>query len=354
MEKWIKRIIFWTVLFIILILGLRYLFIYFSPFIIAAILASLINPLEERLELSFRLNRGIAVLLILVLMITLFLFLLILGISQVYLELNNLLRNLPDYDTLGEHFHWLILQNNRLQDLINSLDVSLAVRQALNENLQLLYNALKNGLVLVINHALSLLGKLPLLLLIMFLSFIATFFISRDRDLINQYIIGLFPRRWKSKVFKIEKELASSALSFIRAELILIAISGGISWAGLLIIGNPYAVIVGILTAILDLIPIIGPGLLFIPWIIYNLILGNLANGMALLLLYTIMAAVREGVEAKVMGSTLGFHPLLMMIALYVGFRTMGSIGFLIGPTVLVFCRAIIKAGIIEENFFKE
>ena len=73
-----------------------------------------------------------------------------------------------------------------------------------------------------------------------------------------------------------------------------------------------------------------------------------------MLLLYTIMAAVREGVEAKVMGSTLGFHPLLMMIALYVGFRTMGPIGFLIGPTALVFCRAIIKAGIFEENFFKE
>ncbi|MDI3546590.1 MAG: hypothetical protein PWR10_242 [Halanaerobiales bacterium] len=348
MEEWLKKFIIYTGLFFLSIIAMKYFFIYFSPFIIAAVLASLINPVVEKVEEWFPLGRGLSVFIVLVLLIAILVSLIILGVSQVYLELNRLLRNLPDYSTFGNQFQWLLNQNNNLQKFINELDISPAVRDALNDNLQLLYNTLKNGLIMLINSVLNLLSKLPLILTILFLSFIATFFMSKDRDEINDFIMGLFPRKWKIKVFKVEKELVSSAIGFIRAEIILISITGIISGIGLAIIGNQYALIIGIASALLDLIPIIGPALIFIPWIIYNLVLGDISYGFSLLVVYTLMAAVRQGAEGKVMGSNLGFHPLATMIALYVGFRTMGPIGFIIGPAVLVISKAIVNADIIS------
>ena len=124
--------------------------------------------------------------------------------------------------------------------------------------------------------------------------------------------------------------------------------TGLITGVGLTILGNQYALVLGISAAILDLIPIIGPALIFFPWILYNLILGEISHGISLLILYIILAAVRSGSEGKVMGENLGIYPLSTMIALYVGFRVLGTIGFILGPALLVIIKAIIQADLIS------
>jgi len=355
MNNWFKKCLIYSGLFVLGIIGIKYFFIYFSPFVIAAVLASLIDPVVNYIEKRLSIKRGLATLFVLILLISILISLLIFGFAQIYLELNRLLKNLPDYTTFGNQLQWLLTQNTRLQTFIDELDISPAVKEALNENLQLLYNGLKNGLIILINNTLNLLRKLPLFFVILFLSFIATFFLSKDKDKINNFILGLFPVNLRTKVFNVEKELSGSLIGFIRAELILISITGVICWVGLMILGNPYALIIGITAAILDLIPIIGPTLIFIPWVIYSIFAGNFSFGISLLIVYTLMAAVRQGAEGKVMGSNLGFHPLIIMIALYVGYRTMGTIGFIVGPTVLVVTKAIVHAGIITTNKnFKE
>jgi sporulation integral membrane protein YtvI len=344
----IKRNLIITVLFILGIVLIRYFFIYFSPFIIATVMAFLINPIVDKFDEWIPLNRGFSVFLVLVLLISLLLIFIILGGSQIYLESNRLLRNLPDYNTFEDSFQWFMDQNNQLKLFIDNLDLSPSIKNAIDSNLQVLYNALKNGLIKIINSVLGLFGKLPHIFTILFLSFIATYFISRDKDLINDFIIKLFPGEIRSKIFRVEKELVSSAVGFIRAELILISITGIISGIGLLILGNQYALIIGISSALLDLIPIIGPALIFIPWIIYNLVVVNFSYSFKLLIIYTLMAGVRQGAEGKIMGSSLGLHPLTTMIALYVGFRTMGAIGFIIGPAILVIFKSIYRADIIH------
>ncbi len=327
---------------------LKYVYIYLSPFIIAAVLASLIDPPVNFIEKKLNIHRGFAVLFVLILVVTIMAILIILGISQAYVELNKLLQNLPDYNTIGNRLLWIINQNNRLEEFINNLDIAKSTKNMLNNNLQMLYDTVRNIIVDLINSVLTFLTKLPLILTILFLSFIATFFISRDKKLINNFIISLFPPEMKEKICKIRNELFTSAVGFIRAEIILISISGIIAGIGLAIIGNQYALIVGIGAAILDLIPIIGPGLIFVPSIIYSFLTANISGGFSLLIIYLIMSAVRSGAEGKIMGYNLGLHPLLVLIALYIGFRTMGALGFLVGPTLLIIIKAVAKADLIK------
>ena len=74
---------------------------------------------------------------------------------------------------------------------------------------------------------------------------------------------------------------------------------------------------------------------------------ANISYAFSLLLVHTVLALIRSGAEGKIVGENLGMHPLSTMIALYVGYRAMGAVGFIIGPAVLIIIKALIQADLI-------
>lgn len=347
MEAWLKSLFISFLLLIVIFIFLNFSFIYLTPFIIAILLASLINPLVTRLEKSTGLERSLATFIILSVFIGIIFIFIFIGVFQIYLEIDRLLDKLPDYNQIREQIN-LIFQDD-LRILPPSLE------RILKDNLQLLYNTLKDGLLYLANNLLNILSKLPLVLTVLVLSFIATYFITRDADKINDYIMGLFPGQYRGRIHRLEKELLSSALRFLRAELLLILITGMSSYLGFIIVGNDFALIIALTAALLDLIPVIGPGLLFIPWILFNMFSGNLFLALEILIIYTFVTAIRQGLEGKIIGAHLGIHPLLTMIGFYVGYRILGPIGFIIGPGTLVLGKAICNSGIFPNLIsFKE
>ncbi|MFP4016136.1 MAG: sporulation integral membrane protein YtvI [Halanaerobiales bacterium] len=348
MERWLKRILFFCLASIIILLFLRFSFYYLTPFVIAVLLAGLINPVVNKVEKHLGLDRPFAAFLVLSFFISMIILIFILGVTQIYLELNKLLHNLPDYNTIGSRLNWILQHNTRLEDFINNLKISPLIKESLNNNLQVLYQTLRESIIYIVNYLLNILGRLPLILTVLLLSCIATYFISRDLDIINNFIMSFFPSHFRSKIYRIEKELIRSAIGFIRAELILIFITGIIITLGLFIIGNDYALILGLLSAFLDLIPVIGPGLLFLPWIIVSVITGELLLAVKLLIIFVLAETFRQGVEGKIIGLHLGLHPLATMMSFYIGYRLMGPLGFIIGPAALVLGKAIYNSGIFS------
>ena len=347
-SKWyIKYLLMFLFLLFSLVI-LEHVFIYFTPFIIAAVIASLINPIVDHLDSRIPIHRGFAVVIVLILVIVILVTMIIIGGTQGYLELNRLLRNLPDYRSINSQFKWISEQNQELEHFMESWEMSDAVKDAINSNLQLLYNGIRNTLISIINSILEILTKLPSMLMILFIAFIATFFISRDRDNIKDFLVNIFPAEVQPKISNVFTQLNNSAVGYIRAMLILISISGIIAGTGVKLLGNQYALIVGVTAAVLDLIPIIGPALLFYPWIITSIILGNFSQAFALFILQLFLAVVRSASEGKIMGKNLGLHPLATMIALFSGYRILGVIGFVVGPTFLVIIKAIVDSDLID------
>lgn len=347
-NKWyIKYFLMFLFLLLSLII-LEHVFIYFTPFIIAAVIASLINPIVDYLDQKIPIHRGFIVITVLILVIVILVTMIIIGGAQGYLELNKLLRNLPDYRSIDSQIEWFSEQNQQFEAFMENWEISDAVRDAINSNLQLLYNGVRDALISVINSILEFLTRLPSLFMILFIAFIATFFISRDRDNIKEFLINIFPEDVQPKIANVFTQLNRSAVGYIRAMLILISISGLVAGIGVKLLGNQYALIVGATAAILDLIPIIGPALLFYPWIIMSIIFGNFSQAFALFILHLILAAIRSASEGKIMGKSLGLHPLATMIALFSGYRILGAIGFVVGPTFLVIIKAIVDSDLID------
>ncbi len=347
-NKWyIKYFLMFLFLLFSLVI-LEHVFIYFTPFIIAAVIASLINPIVDYLDSKIPIHRGFSVLIVLVLVILILVTMIIIGGAQGYLELNRLLRNLPDYRSIDSQIKWVSEQNLQLENFIENWEISDAVKEAINSNLQLLYNGVRDTLVSVINSVLDFLTKLPSMFMILFIAFIATFFMSRDRDIIKFFLINIFPEDIQPKIANVFTQLNRSAVGYIRAMLILITISGIVAGTGVKLMGNQYALIVGAAAAILDLIPIIGPALLFYPWIVMSIIFGNFSQAFSLFLLHLFLAGVRSASEGKIMGKNLGLHPLATMTALFSGYRILGAIGFVVGPTFLVIIKAIVDSDLVD------
>ncbi|SJZ64957.1 sporulation integral membrane protein YtvI [Selenihalanaerobacter shriftii] len=326
----------------------KYILVYLLPFVIAFIITSLIEPIIKLLQTKFKLSRGIAVAICLGIILIIIILVTTIFFSRLFIELNRLANNIPEFKVLGEKMDWVVEQNQNLSKILTELKLPPTVKDVITHNLQELYQQLREVIRIGVTSFLNLLKGLPRLITVLLISLISTFFISRDRELINEAFLKVIPNAWQQKTRKLEAEIMDAAVGFIRAELILISITTILSISGLLILGSDYAITLGLLAGILDLIPVIGPSLVFGPLVIYSLIIGQSSFGIALLVLYTLIAIVRQLTEAKIIGKNIGLHPLATLISMYVGVQLLGISGFFIGPAVLIVVKAIARAGFIS------
>jgi len=343
MDKTLKQMLITAAILFLSLFIIRYLFMLFAPFLIGLILANLLEPLIIKAQEILPGGRTAAVLVVLVVVVAFVALLLGLGISRFYMEVNEIVRTLPDYETLMDELQL----DGDIRGFLEGFEISGPIITAVEENMQIIFETIRSGLLEIANYALNALSRLPLALMIFFLSIVATFYISRDRHRINEGIFRLFPRRWHGEVKAFGAELKFSAVGYIKAMLILISISGFITAVGLTILGSSYAISLGVLAAVLDLIPIIGPALIFYPYAIISLLMGDIVFALGLVATHLILSGVRSSAEGQIIGDNIGIHPLATLMALFVGFRVLGVIGFIVGPVLLVLIKTSARAGLI-------
>jgi sporulation integral membrane protein YtvI len=330
------------------IIFFKYVLGYLLPFIIALIVASLIEPIINLLQKRFNFNRGFAVAICLGIILIIIILIITIFFSRLFIELDKLATNIPEFKVIKEKIDWLFQQNQNLSKVLTELEVPSTVRNVITQNLQNLYQKLRNMINISVTSFLNILKSLPKLITVLLISLISTFFISRDKELINNTILEVIPQKWQGKFKRLEAEITDAAIGFLRAELILISITTTLAITGLIILGSDYAITLGLLAGVLDLIPVIGPSLVFTPLAIYHIIIGEPNFGVALLIMYALVAVVRQLAEAKIIGENIGVHPLATLIAMYLGVQLLGISGFFIGPAILIILKAIIRVGFIS------
>ena len=115
---------------------------------------------------------------------------------------------------------------------------------------------------------------------------------------------------------------------------------------GFLILRIPNAIFLGVVCGILDILPYVGTIIVFIPIIIYNIIIKKYLLVIGLIALYLLLQIVREILELKYLSYKLDIHPLVVLLSMYIGAESFGIIGILVGP---IYC-LLAKDIIYEEN----
>jgi sporulation integral membrane protein YtvI len=172
---------------------------------------------------------------------------------------------------------------------------------------------------------------------------LTSYFLSRDRQAVSRALAAALPASWNAALVRVRGALTASVWGFLRAEMLLVALTFLATWAGLALLGAPYALLAALAAAALDLLPVVGPSLLFVPWAAGAWLSGMPGAALALLGLYGGISLVRWVATPRVFGRRLGLHPLTVLVSVYLGLRAFGVSGLLLGPLVAVAARAALE-----------
>lgn len=318
------------------------LFYAFLPFILALIFSILIDPLVEWLVIKKNLQRGWAVAFVLIVLFLIISLVLIFAISRLAVELNSLYKRMPVYSSNVSQYGLDIIES--LKSFFTSNPLPLEVTNALRNNIEAGLNSMLNIIASSTNVLFSILTGLPAFVTIIIVSAIATFFISRDKELIGNVLKKYIPSKYMKQLNMVKNELSNALVGFVRAQVILISITASQTIIGLYLIGVDYALTLGVIVGIFDLLPVLGPGTVLVPWAITKMILGDIEFGLYLLVLYAILVGIRQLIEPKILSQNIGIHPLATLLSMYLGLQILGIWGLIMGPFLFILAKALINS----------
>lgn len=182
----------------------------------------------------------------------------------------------------------------------------------------------------------SILSALPAYLFFALLVLVASVYFCLDKGESVRLVRALCPAPLRAHATALRGRCGVLMGRYLRAYLCLFSITVGLLFFGFLLFGIEHALLLSLLIAAADLLPVVGVGTVLIPWGLFLLLTGEGGRGIALLVLYLVVSVVRQLAEPKLVGKSLGVHPLLSLLVTYAGLRLFGFWGLVLSPLASV------------------
>lgn len=176
---------------------------------------------------------------------------------------------------------------------------------------------------------------------------VAAYFMTADYPGLRKRLISWVPDIIRPHMRHVKEAAGSAMFGYLRAQLILSGIVTVIVFVALLILRQPYSLLIAIATGIIDVMPFFGSGAILVPWGVICLLVGRFKKAVFLLILAFALFLFRKLAEPKVVGNQTGLSPLLSLISIYVGMKIGGVAGMILCP---IACMVVI--GLYGMGFF--
>ncbi len=304
-----------------------------------------------------------------------FVIILVLIISTVFF-----LIGMEVFETFSGFYDYSVAQLNNITQLVNDLklwilDVTVflpeTIRSILHENITIFFdNIIQNGFknisidTSMINWSELLskgsevitgtVGKIPSVFVALIIFMISTVFISSDYEKIKKFFVKQISRERAEKISYAWHLGINSLKKMVKAYCLIILITTFELTVGFYILKfigvftSPYVIFIAVAIAFIDIIPVMGTGTVLIPWAVISFITGNIGLGIGLLVLYVIILVIRQVIEPKLVAGQVGLPPIATIVAMYVGSKTLGVLGFFILPFAVILIKVFNDAGLIH------
>lgn len=319
-----------------------------GPFVAALVIAWVLNPLIRALNRKLATSRRFLTFVVVLLLLALVVTILVLLVYRVCVEVIDLAKN---WQTIWDNLQPAL---DTIKGFYNNFRGFLpdSVNAAFDDLGTTLSSWIKTTLENYSSSIISTAGNFASGIasgLIAFIVFVAAaYFVSAD-----------YPRiRWKfrqhvssnNKFAKTLQEAAGSALGgYLKAQIILSGTVAAIVFVALIIWRQNYALIISLLTGLIDFIPFFGSGIILIPWAVVTLFTGSITKGIFLLALSFVCFLFRKLAEPKIVGSHTGLSSLMSLISIYVGMKVAGVIGMIFMPVVFMVFITMYRVGTFDN-----
>lgn len=176
------------------------------------------------------------------------------------------------------------------------------------------------------------------IVIVYFIGNVTVYFLLSDKNIVLELIKIFFPERY---LLNIKKSILNIK-HLLTMEIIMVLASTLEILIGFLVLGIKDAFILSFICGLLDILPYVGTVIVFIPLIIYNIVIKQYFTAFGLIFLYILIGIVRQILEAKYIGNKFSIHPLLIILSLYIGIEMFGIFGLFIGPLYVIMAKEII------------
>lgn len=302
------------------------------PFIMAVLVAYLLNPPVAWLERK-KIPRLAAILLVYVSLAIFLSIVLVYGVPAVMDELEQLGQAIPML------IHTLQEFNDKIQLRYSHYALPEGIRQVVDEKL----TGLENELLEVARRTAGSIIAMFSYVFSLFIAPVFAFYILKDLENIKKSVTNFIPKAWRSDILAILRDVDEIVGKYIRGNLTVAFIVGMLTGLGMYLIGVDFALIIGFIAGLADLIPYFGPVIGAIPAVALALLKSKSLALYAILVILAVQWLEGSFINPKVLGASLSLHPLLIIFVLLAGGELYGIIGMLTAVPVVAIARVVLR-----------
>lgn len=367
-----------NIVYLAMILGLGYLFVkycfwMFFPFLLAFLLAVIVQKPANFLVRKTKIKKGITSTILILL-----LFLIAGGIiSLLGMKLVDVIKDTIDFITakltdlpslIDDIKYWVINTASILPDKVEAKFVASAgswfnaIRdKSVTEIAAIIADSASgdegfslSSITTPLSGLWSTAKRIPSVFVAIIICILSSCFMAADYDWIANFIKNQLSPEHKRKLSISKRVVFQSLGKLFRSYALIICITGTEIFIGLNILsliglyngGN--IIVISVIVALLDILPVLGTGTFMIPWAIYSLITGKIGLAIGLFIVYAIIYVVRQVIEPKIVGGTVGLPPFITLMGMYVGSQLFGFIGIFLVPIMIIIVKLLNDEGVIH------
>ena len=330
------------------------------PIILALVLVGLLAPSIRKIDDILPIKHKAVSYLLGTVLLLLLLFFLLWFIQFIVNQVSGLVGNIiSNWDKIVSSVNTWINDANSQINLMPDY-VSNTIRSGLNSLYEWLGSLQKNAINITFGFTQAFINTSNDIIFFVITFVVAFYIILGDMQNVSNKYHLLIPEKSKNNLSLIRTVFKNSTWNYIKSQLKLALLCTIIMAIFLFFIGQQYFIPIALILGFVDLLPMIGPIIVLLPWsIIELLIFDNTFKALGLLIVLTAWTGLRQVISPKVIGSSADIHPILSVIALYAGLKLFGVMGAIFLPVIFIFIVGIYRSGIIDnwiydyKEFFK-
>lgn len=346
--KLITNIVVYLVVILAIIFLVPKFCAFFMPFIIGWIISCIANPLVLLLDRKLKIKRKAGTVVVIFLVIGAVVGIGYLGVSVLIKQMTGFIADIPQM--------WADLQNDivHVENLWNRLIGRFFPewKETINGIETVIGDAIKNFAGNIestgsLEGVGSVVGNIANKIIGVIMCILSAYFFIADRDYVSQLSEKYMPESVKEKYDVFVGSIKQAVGGYFKAQFKIEVWIYFLILIGLLILRVNYAYLIAFLIAALDFLPFFGSGAVFWPWAILEVLAGDYVRAIALMVIYGLCQLVRQLIQPKIMGDSIGMEPIPTLILLFIGYKLGGVIGMILAVPI-----GIIVVNMNEAGFF--
>lgn len=334
----LKKAIFVTMVCGTLFFGGKYIFPLFYPFLLGFLLSVVAEPGVKRL--SRHMSRGLAAGIGVTISLLIIFFAMALFGGLLVRQIGKMTAVLPDLEAAAQE------SSRTLEEFLLELagKAPLGLRNLLRRGVLGLFGngniLMEKGLSYLPRVVSGILSHLPGGAVAVGTGILSAYLISARMPKLS----ALVPGEWKNRMTPVLGNLKSAVLGWLTAQAKLTGLTFLVCLGGLLLLGVRYAPVWALAIALVDAVPLLGSGLVLVPWSLVSFLQGDSPRGLGLLGVFAAAFLLRTVLEPRLVGKQMGLDPLVTLVALYLGFQLGGIWGLILSPVVAVTAVELVRS----------